>query len=344
MKTRWIALVLALAAALPAAPAHAHGIRTLLEEPGDLREVRRLERLHRELHRMFERYGTRERRAGRARFAATSAQHAVRDAQEDVDDAKTRLDERVRIAYEFGPAGSIEALLGAANLADLATISEYTARTIALDQAVLRDSVVSEVVLTARRATAEAAYSALEARLERLRSLLAEMQRAVDRARDVAERARVEYEALQAQAQQVADAVSRAGSWDLGVIDYGQDQSHLLALLGPTGGRTCEIPPGLIQTGESFSGYASWYGWEFGGQPTATGAIFDPRLFTAANRWLPFGTFLRVRHGDRCAIVLVNDRGPYGRLERVIDLSEAAAQYLGVGVSWVDAEILVPSA
>lgn len=45
----------------------------------------------------------------------------------------------------------------------------------------------------------------------------------------------------------------------------------------------------------------------------------------------------------KCAIVLVNDRGPYGRLERVIDLSEAAADYLGVGVSWVNAEILVPT-
>ena len=97
-----------------------------------------------------------------------------------------------------------------------------------------------------------------------------------------------------------------------------------------------------MPTGEAFEGYASWYGWEFGGQPTATDAIFDPRLFTAANRWLPFGTFLRIHHGDRCAIVLVNDRGPYGRLERVIDLSEAAASYLGVGVSWVRAEILVP--
>ena len=41
--------------------------------------------------------------------------------------------------------------------------------------------------------------------------------------------------------------------------------------------------------------------------------------------------------------MLVNDRGPYGRLERVIDLSQAAAEYLGVGVSWVHAEILVPT-
>jgi rare lipoprotein A (peptidoglycan hydrolase) len=149
--------------------------------------------------------------------------------------------------------------------------------------------------------------------------------------------------AFEAQQRWVDEALARSGSWDLGVIDYEQDQSHLLALLGPTGGRTCETPQGLVASGRTFSGYASWYGWEFGGQPTATGAIFDPRLFTAANRWLPFGTFLRVRHGDRCAIVLVNDRGPYGRLERVIDLSQAAAEFLGVGVSWVDAEILLPA-
>jgi hypothetical protein len=162
----------------------------------------------------------------------------------------------------------------------------------------------------------------------------------------LAEQAHVEAvaeRAFQEQQREIADALSRSGSWDLGVIDYQQDQGSLLSLLGPTGGQTCDTPPGLVATGRTFSGYASWYGWEFAGDPTATGAIFDPNLFTAANRWLPFGTFLRVRYGDRCAIVLVNDRGPYGHLERVIDLSMAAARYLGVGVSWVDAEILLPA-
>jgi hypothetical protein len=344
MKTRWIALVLALAAVLPAMPARAHGIREIVDKAGDLPKVRRLERLHDELHRMLDRYAELERDAGRSRLTSAAANRAVHEAQREVDEAKTQLDARVRATYEFGPAGSIEAILGASSLADVATIGVYTERTIALDQRALRDSVVSEVVLTARRARAEAAELELESRLERLRALLNEMQRKVDEAREVAERARIEFEALQAQAQQVADAVARAGSWDLGVIDYGQDQSHLLALLGPTGGRTCETPSGLVETGETFEGYASWYGWEFGGQPTATGAIFDPRLFTAANRWLPFGSFLRVRHGDRCAIVLINDRGPYGDLERVIDLSQAAAEHLGVGVSWIHAEILVPAA
>jgi len=33
-------------------------------------------------------------------------------------------------------------------------------------------------------------------------------------------------------------------------------------------------------------------------------------MFTAANRSLPFGTFLRVSYEGKSAIVLVNDRGP----------------------------------
>jgi rare lipoprotein A (peptidoglycan hydrolase) len=38
----------------------------------------------------------------------------------------------------------------------------------------------------------------------------------------------------------------------------------------------------------------------------------------------------------------VNDRGPYVD-DRVIDLSMAAAEYLGLSVSYVTADILVPT-
>lgn len=342
MNARRISLVLALAAAVAASPAHAHDLHRDREPGTRLPEVRRLADLHGDLHELLRRYEALERRAGRAWLETVEAIRLAAAASASVDAAKERLDERVRTAFELGPGGSIEALLGAATFAELTLISEYTARTISVDDAVLRETVLAEAALADRRAEVETERANLASRLGRLRDLLAEMQHRVDEAAAAAERARLERQALAALERRVADAVSRAGSWDLDVIDYGQDQSHLLAMLGPTGGRTCETPAELVETGETFGGYASWYGWEFGGQPTATGAIFDPRLFTAANRWLPFGSFLRVRHGDRCAIVLVNDRGPYGRMERVIDLSQAAAQYLGVGVSWVDAEILVP--
>jgi hypothetical protein len=219
-------------------------------------------------------------------------------------------------------------LLGAGTFADLEATSVYTRRTVALDTEVLRESVVTAATLQARRALAQASRARLAPRLGVLRALMEDILSKQEQAIRLADAASMQDEALREQQAAIAAAAARQGTWDI-IGGFGRDQSWLLALLGPTGGRTCDPPEGLIATGESFEGYASWYGWEFGGQPTATGAIFDPRLFTAASRTLPFGTFLRVHHGDRCAIVLINDRGPYGRLELVIDLSEASASYLG---------------
>jgi hypothetical protein len=339
-----VALAALLATLAPRSSADAHGIGHLVDEPRELRlpEVRRATRLHEEVHRLFARYQRLERRTGRAWMRAVEADRALEVARERVEGARERLDLRVRAAYQLGPGASIQALLGATSFADLAAIGVYTERMIELDETVLRDGIVAEATLAARRALTEAERARLAPRLEELRELMRVIRRKQGRAIALAEQASIEDEALREEQRAIELAAARQGTWD--IIGYEEDQSGLLALLGPTGGRTCETPPGLLETGQAFEGYASWYGWEFGGQPTATGAIFDPRLFTAANRWLPFGTFLRVRYGDRCALVLVNDRGPYGRLERVIDLSEAAAKYLGVGVSWVRAEILVPEA
>ena len=89
-------------------------------------------------------------------------------------------------------------------------------------------------------------------------------------------------------------------------------------------------------------GIASWYGPGFAGRPTASGAIYDPRLFTAANKELPLNSFLRVHFNGRCAVVLVNDRGPYAP-GRVFDLSQATAEYLGLGLNFVTADVLIPA-
>jgi rare lipoprotein A len=83
------------------------------------------------------------------------------------------------------------------------------------------------------------------------------------------------------------------------------------------------------QRGRPFqgSGVASVYG----GQRTANGEKMMPGGMTAAHRTLPFGTRVRVlnRSNGRSAIVRINDRGPFVR-GRVIDLSPAAAQILGI--------------
>lgn len=87
------------------------------------------------------------------------------------------------------------------------------------------------------------------------------------------------------------------------------------------------------QTADSDSfrqeGIASWYGAQFAGRPTASGEIFDPSLFTAAHKTLPFGTVLTVTntHNNRRVTVRINDRGPFVAA-RIIDLSTAAAEVL----------------
>lgn len=105
---------------------------------------------------------------------------------------------------------------------------------------------------------------------------------------------------------------------------------------GPADG----YPSGLSPTGQVFSGIASWYGPGFDGNLTASGAIYDQEGWTCAHKTLPLGTVLRVSRAGRSVVLLVNDRGPY-IAGRVIDLSHAAASYLGIdGIGEISAEIL----
>jgi rare lipoprotein A len=89
---------------------------------------------------------------------------------------------------------------------------------------------------------------------------------------------------------------------------------------------------------EATTGLASWYGPGLEGNLTASGDVFDPSAFTAANKTLPFGTRLMVTYHGRSAEVTVNDRGPYTG-GRDLDISQGAAEYLGLtraGVDYVD--------
>jgi rare lipoprotein A len=93
--------------------------------------------------------------------------------------------------------------------------------------------------------------------------------------------------------------------------------------------------------GRIFSGLASYYGNESGSK-TASGQRFNQNAMTAAHRTLPFGTKLRVTHGDRSVVVTINDRGPFIR-GRVLDLSTGAARAVGLtgaGVGRVTAEVI----
>ncbi len=104
-------------------------------------------------------------------------------------------------------------------------------------------------------------------------------------------------------------------------------------------------PNGLShRAGFTQTGVASWYGKAHQGRKTANGERFNRFDETAAHPSLPFNTIVRVTTLDtgKSTLVRINDRGP-GVRGRIIDLSDAAAQSLGIreeGLAKVRIEIV----
>ncbi len=93
-------------------------------------------------------------------------------------------------------------------------------------------------------------------------------------------------------------------------------------------------------------GTASYYADDFHGHKTANGETFDMHELTAAHRFLPFGTSVKVTNlmNGKGVIVRINDRGPYIK-GRIIDLSAGAAKRLGImqnGIVKVKLEAYTP--
>ena len=77
-----------------------------------------------------------------------------------------------------------------------------------------------------------------------------------------------------------------------------------------------------VEVGKSHTGLGSWYSF--------TGTL------SAANPWLPLGSYVRVTNTDngKSVIVRINDRGPFGK-NRIIDLDKVAFEKiasLGAGI------------
>jgi rare lipoprotein A len=79
----------------------------------------------------------------------------------------------------------------------------------------------------------------------------------------------------------------------------------------------------------------------------ANGKRFDRHKLTAASWYFPLGTTIRVvnvKNGES-VVVTITDRGPNLRLNRILDLSEAAAErldYVGEGLTSVFLIPVVP--
>lgn len=79
-------------------------------------------------------------------------------------------------------------------------------------------------------------------------------------------------------------------------------------------------------------GLASWYGPGFHGKPKPHGEPYNQYEMTAAHKTLPIPTIAKVTNLETGATtkVLIDDRGPFVYQGRIIDLSVAAAQKIGV--------------
>ena len=119
----------------------------------------------------------------------------------------------------------------------------------------------------------------------------------------------------------------------------------MLAACGSAPRQPAKKPaPAAASSGVQY-GLATFYGKEQHGGPTASGERFDMHKLTAAHRTLHMGTRVRVtnRKNGRSVEVRINDRGPYGSSQRIIDVSEAAAKVLDMidaGVVPVKLEVL----
>ena len=124
------------------------------------------------------------------------------------------------------------------------------------------------------------------------------------------------------------------------ILNRGRLALISVGLVAGLANQTAEAPPlpappdwieiASTKPGQSL-GQASWYGPRFHGKKTATGERFNQNRLTAAHRSLPLGTRVEVTNlkNGRKVQVRINDRGPYVN-GRVIDLSRAAAQRLGM--------------
>jgi rare lipoprotein A len=107
---------------------------------------------------------------------------------------------------------------------------------------------------------------------------------------------------------------------------------------------TLPVKQEVLKKAKVLVGTASYYAEKFNGRQTANGEIYDSKKMTAACNQLPLGTWIRVTNlsNNRSVVVKTNDR-LHPRMQRVVDLSRAAAQklgYIGKGLTRVKVEVL----
>lgn len=265
----------------------------------------------------------------------------------ELDASRRVFQSAVARAYIDGPGTMVEAVLHARDLADLNALMPFVESNMSVR---IRDA----QALTARRARLEALTAEVSRRQagavveeHRLSIVTAAISKRLARAEAAVTAAKADVEA--ARAKRALEGMSVAWTATKKSVDMtlyqrrkarGEQMFRDAApFLGPR--PRCDAPPGLHPTGATLSGKSSWYGAEFAGKGTASGAVYDPWRYTVAHRTLPFGLFLLIKSDGKCVLSLLNDRGPY-IYDRILDLSAASAKAVDLsGVEHVDAVIFI---
>lgn len=268
---------------------------------------------------------------------------------QDREQAQGRLDARARLVYMRSapdPLGALNAELTAPGLRRLAHIGQTAALQVdrSLIEAVSQQSAQVHALQSraaAFRAQLRVQAVAVLAAQDQARALLATAEQLAAEQQAAAALARLEAQ------RQSLDGVSSAVTLALTPAQTrrtraaAQNQAPVLAVLEAAGSN---LPQGYARSGQTVAGTASWYGPGFVGNPTASGAPYDPERLTCANKELPLGTVVRVSANGRSVSCLVNDRGPYVG-DRILDMSRAGSRALGYdGLATVVIEVLTPTA
>jgi rare lipoprotein A len=330
-------VLLAGVAALPRAAAEdLDELRTRAQEVAD-----RLSSLERRL------ISLEDRREGLEQDIFTSDQRigalelSIHEFEADYRAARGRYVDSAIRAYKAGSNAQLELLLSARSMSELASLVQAADEIARIDSAALTDALASRRRALGAQAALDTEKQGLLAAREQVESVTASLSAVTDERSAVLDELTTEIARLEQEARERALAARLAAAEAAEAASLDEAFLEVLEPDASGAGPAQNLPDGFAATGVSFEGAASWYGPGFEGDATANGEIYDPEQFTAASKELPFDTWLYVSYEGRAVIVRINDRGPYVG-ERILDLSQAAAQAVGLsGVGWVEIEILI---
>jgi len=259
----------------------------------------------------------------RAEIAANRA--LLADLRASMDAGQRRLSAEVNFLYRTDGNGFAEALLSSPSIEDFAS------RLLALSRIANRDAAIIAGVRRDRAAATRLGQT-LAARESAQSALVAEVSSRRDKAQSAIARQQLYADSLSAKVSAVLQAQSGNAGPKSPTKPPANRMSVAWARVDKRAGKYAVLagqPKKYAPSGITFTGLATWYGNVRPNMRTASGRAFNENELTCAHKTLPFGTRVAVTFRGRSVIVVVTDRGPYGR-GRVIDLSKRAASLIGL--------------